>query len=138
MTSKATWHIELCENSVREWVQDKMLQVHHVAGKVDPADIFTKEMRNGAHFRHLCDLFMSCLSHFLQDSILAVHHESQRSPHTTTPAATSGCISSGSLGCLAVLTASSFYPNITNVSHLCSAGGYLLRHAHSIVPPDIF
>jgi hypothetical protein len=59
---------------------------------------------------------MSRLFHFLQDSILAVHHKSQRSPLTTTPAAASGCISSGSLGYLAVLTASSFFQNLTNVS----------------------
>jgi hypothetical protein len=138
MTSKAAQHIELRENSVRKWVQDKTLQVRHVVGKINPADIFKKEMRNGTHFRHLRDSFMSCLSHFLQDSILAVHRKSQRSPHTTTPAAASGCISSRSLGFLAVLTASSFFQNPTNVSHLCSAGRYLLRHAHSIVPTDIF
>ena len=50
MTSKAARHIELCENSVCEWVQDKSLAVRHVSGKLNPADIFTKEMRNGAHF----------------------------------------------------------------------------------------
>jgi hypothetical protein len=138
MTSKAAQHIELHENSVCEWVQDKTLQVCHVPGKVNPADIFTKEMRDGAHFCRLCDLFMSCLSHFLQDSILAVHHKSQCSPHTTTPAAASSYVSSRSLGYLAVFTASSFFQNLTNVSHLRSAGQYLLRRAHSIVPPDIF
>jgi hypothetical protein len=55
MTSKAARHIELRNNSVCEWVQDKTLNVKHVAGKVNPADIFTKEMRNGAHFRRLWD-----------------------------------------------------------------------------------
>jgi hypothetical protein len=109
MTSKAARHIELCENSVRKWVQDKMLHIRHVSGKVNPADIFMKEMRDGAHFRHPCNSFMSCLSHFLQDSILAVHHESQCSPHTVTPVAASGCASGRSLGYLAVLTASSFF-----------------------------
>jgi hypothetical protein len=50
MTSKAAWHIDLCENSIREWVQDKTIAVRHIAGKINPADIFTKEMRDGTHF----------------------------------------------------------------------------------------
>jgi hypothetical protein len=43
MTSKAARHIELRENSVCEFVQDKLVKVVHVAGKTNPADIFTKE-----------------------------------------------------------------------------------------------
>ena len=50
MTSKAARHIELRENLVREWVQDKSLAVRHVSGNINSADIFTKEMRDGAHF----------------------------------------------------------------------------------------
>jgi hypothetical protein len=42
--------IELRENLVREWVQDGTLKVLHVAGKINLADIFTKEMRDGTHF----------------------------------------------------------------------------------------
>ncbi len=53
LTSKAARHIELCKNSVCEWVRDKTLQVRHVSGKVNPANIFTKEMQDGAHFRRL-------------------------------------------------------------------------------------
>jgi hypothetical protein len=64
MTSKADRHIELCENSVREWVQDNTLNVVHVPGKVNPTDIFTNEMRDGVHFRSLRDSFMSRLSDF--------------------------------------------------------------------------
>jgi hypothetical protein len=43
-TSKAACHIELRENSVRECVQDMTIAVKHVAGKLNSADIFTKEM----------------------------------------------------------------------------------------------
>jgi hypothetical protein len=50
MTSKAAQHIEFCKNSVYGWVQDKMVSVKHVVGKVNPADIFTKEMQDGMHF----------------------------------------------------------------------------------------
>ena len=43
-------HMEMRENAVREWVQDASLKVLHVPGRINPADIFTKEMRDGAHF----------------------------------------------------------------------------------------
>ena len=49
-TTKQIWHIEMHENSVCEWVQDFLLRVLHPKGKINPADIFTKEMRDGAHF----------------------------------------------------------------------------------------
>ncbi len=88
MTSKSACHIELCRNSVCEWVQDNTLNVKHVSGKLNPADIFTKEMRNSAHFRQLRDSFMSCLSEFLNNLILAVHHAFQRSPNMVAPTAT--------------------------------------------------
>jgi hypothetical protein len=42
--------MELRENSVREWVENKILDVLHVSGRINPAYIFTKEMRDGAHF----------------------------------------------------------------------------------------
>jgi hypothetical protein len=53
LTSKAAWHIELRKSSVRKWVQDKTFQVCHVSGKLNPANIFTKEMHDGTHFQHL-------------------------------------------------------------------------------------
>ena len=64
MTLKAVRHIELRENSVREWVQDKSISVSHVAGKDNVSDIFTKEMRDVAHFCRLRDSFMSRLADF--------------------------------------------------------------------------
>ncbi len=80
MTSKAARHIELRENSIQEWVQDKTLNIVHVAGKVNPANIFTKEMKDGAHFCCLRDSFMLCLSDFVNDSLLYLHHACQQSP----------------------------------------------------------
>jgi hypothetical protein len=50
MTSKGNRHIELKENSVQEWVKDRTITVTHVAGKCNPSNIFTKEMRGGANF----------------------------------------------------------------------------------------
>jgi hypothetical protein len=72
MTSKAACHIKLCENLVREWVQDKTLKVLHVAGKTNLAYIFTKEMWDGMHFCWLRVSFMSCLSDFLSTLVLAI------------------------------------------------------------------
>ena len=80
MTSRAARHIELRENSVREWIQQsKLLSVKHVSGKLNPSDIFTKEMRDGTHFWRLRDSFMSRLSDFVNDSLLAVHHGDRKS-----------------------------------------------------------
>ena len=137
MTSKAARHIELGENSIREWVQDKTLQVEHVSGKINPADIFTKEMRDGTHFRRVGDSFMSRLSDFLSDSILAVHHASQRSPTLVTPAAAHVSACGGFLGYFSALGSSSFFRTLENISHLCSAGRHLLRQAHGFVPAHI-
>jgi hypothetical protein len=138
MTSKAARHIELRENSVHKWTQDKTLKVEHVSGKINPADVFTKEMRDGAHFRCLRDSFMSRLSTFLNDSILEVHHASQRSPYMVSPAAERVCASGGSSGYFSALLSSSFFCSLENISHLCSAGHHLLRQTHGFVPPDIF
>jgi hypothetical protein len=138
MTSKAARHIELRENSVREWVQDGTIEVEHVSGKINPADIFTKEMRDGAHFRRLRDSFMSRLSDFLNDSILTVHHASQRGPTTVSPAAAPGRATQNSSGYFAALSSSSFFRNLENISHLCSAGRHLLRRFHGFVPAHLF
>jgi hypothetical protein len=87
MTSKAAQHIELRENLIWEWVQDKTVKDVHVAGKTNPAKIFTKEIRDSMHFCQLCDSFMSCCSDFLSKSVLAVHHARQPFPQTVVPAA---------------------------------------------------
>ena len=69
VTMKNVRHMELRENSVREMVQDKSVNVLHVAGKCNPSDIFTKEMKDGAHFRRLRDSFMCRLGDFLRESL---------------------------------------------------------------------
>ncbi len=38
--------MEMWENAVHEWVQDSYLQVLHVPGRINPADIFTKEINH--------------------------------------------------------------------------------------------
>jgi hypothetical protein len=65
MTTKQIRHMKMCANAVHEWVQDSSLKALHVKGKTNPADIFTKEMRGGAHFQHLRDSFVCQLMDFL-------------------------------------------------------------------------
>ena len=65
--------MEMRENAVCEWVQDSYLQILHFPGWANTANIFTKEMRDGAHFWRLRDSFMCPLSDFLQQSLLDVH-----------------------------------------------------------------
>jgi len=50
MMTKGNHHIEQRENAVREWVADSTLTLLQVSGKTNIADIFTKEMCNGANF----------------------------------------------------------------------------------------
>ena len=69
-TTKGLRHMEQRENYVRELVQDGTLRVAHVAGKCNPSDIFTKEMKDGPHFRRLRDSFMSRSANFTS-SLLA-------------------------------------------------------------------
>jgi hypothetical protein len=136
MTSKEARHIELCENSIWGWVQDKTLNIVHVAGKVNPAKIFTKEMKDGAHFRRLRDSFMLRLSDFVNDSLLDLHHACQQSPKVT-PAAVLVSIASGCTSYMAALASNSFCRTLTNISHLCSAGWHLFWKHHCLIPSGL-
>jgi len=124
MTTKAARHIELSENSVREWIQSKLLTVKHVAGKINPSDIFTKEMRDGTHFCRLRDSFMSRLSDFVNVSLLAVHHIHQMA-HSNIPAAAHALLAAGPLSYFSALASSSFCRSLPAISHLSSAGRQL-------------
>ena len=57
-TTKGLRHIQMRENRVRENVVTKFVSILHVEGKKNIADIFTKEMKDVAHFVALRDLFM--------------------------------------------------------------------------------
>jgi len=62
-TMKGLRHIQMKENRVRENMQNHFVKICHVDGKTNLADIFTKEMRDTAHFVELKDLMLHpCLS----------------------------------------------------------------------------
>jgi hypothetical protein len=57
-TTKGLRHIQMRENLVRENVEKHLVTVAHVGGKVNMADLFTKEMKDTGHFVELHDLMM--------------------------------------------------------------------------------
>ncbi len=59
MTSKGNCHIELKENVMHEWVDKGAITVSHVSGKYNPADIFTKEMRDGCETLSCIEVWIS-------------------------------------------------------------------------------
>ena len=49
-TNKGTKHIDLRENYVRENHQGGTTKVTHISGKINTSDLFTKELKDAAHF----------------------------------------------------------------------------------------
>ena len=57
-TTKGLRHIQMKENRVRESILSNFVIIKHIDGKVNLADIFTKEMKDINHFVELRDLIM--------------------------------------------------------------------------------
>jgi len=57
-STKGLRHLNIRDCAVRDSIQAKEVTVHHIQGIINPADIFTKEMKDGLHFRTLRDSFM--------------------------------------------------------------------------------
>jgi hypothetical protein len=57
-TTKGLRHIQMCKNLVRENVENNFVQIKHIGGKVNIADLFTKEMKDTNHFVTLRNLMM--------------------------------------------------------------------------------
>ena len=58
LTTKGLRHIQIRENAVRESVQSNFIHVLHISGKVNLADLFTKEDKDAAHFIAMRDIIM--------------------------------------------------------------------------------
>jgi len=63
-TTKGLRHIQMKENRVRENIEKHFITVKHIEGKLNLADIFTKEIKDTNHFVTLRDRFMSARNHF--------------------------------------------------------------------------
>jgi hypothetical protein len=57
-TTKGLRHIQMRENMVREQVENNFVSIKHIGGKVNIADLYTKEMRDTTHFVQLRNLIM--------------------------------------------------------------------------------
>ena len=58
VTNKGTKHMNLKENYVREAHQLGLATVKHIPGVINASDLFTKELRDAAHFRRCRDSMM--------------------------------------------------------------------------------
>jgi len=63
-STKGMRHINLKDCAVRDSVQANEIDIHHIPGNINPSDIFTKEMRDGSHFRELRESFMMSVESF--------------------------------------------------------------------------
>ena len=63
-TTKGLHHIQMKENCVRENIASGFIEVCHVDGKTNLADLFTKEMKDTTHFVMLHDLMMCSRNSF--------------------------------------------------------------------------
>ena len=59
MTTKGLRHLQIRENAVRESVQNNFMLIKHIEGKVNLADIFTKEDRDALHYMTIRDLLVT-------------------------------------------------------------------------------
>ena len=50
MNTKGLRYVQIRENAVRESIQDEIIDVEHIGGKLNPSDIFTKEDKDIEHF----------------------------------------------------------------------------------------
>ena len=58
MTTKGLRYIQIRENAVRESVQSKFIEVRHIDGRINLADLFTKEDRDTKHFLSIQDILV--------------------------------------------------------------------------------
>ena len=62
MTTKGLRYIQIRENAVRESVQDKFIDLLHIEGKINIADLFTKEDKDSKHFISIRDILVQTIS----------------------------------------------------------------------------
>eukprot|EP00804_Cyclotella_cryptica_P021483 CCRYP_005804-RA/>CCRYP_005804-RA protein AED:0.39 eAED:0.32 QI:0/-1/0/1/-1/1/1/0/524 len=78
VTLKGTKHINLHENCVREAHQSGVVRVKHMPGVINASDLFTKELRDAAHFRRCRDSFMVSKSNFMRHQHCIPSHLADR------------------------------------------------------------
>jgi hypothetical protein len=66
VTLKGTKHINLHENCVCENHQNGTVAIKHIPVVINSSDLFTKELKDAAHFRRCRDSFMVSRANFLK------------------------------------------------------------------------
>eukprot|EP00804_Cyclotella_cryptica_P009045 CCRYP_003142-RA/>CCRYP_003142-RA protein AED:0.35 eAED:0.14 QI:0/0/0/1/1/1/2/0/1801 len=74
MTSKGTKHLNLHENCVREAHHSKIVNITHIPGVINTSDLFTKELKDAAHFHRCRDSMMVSRSNFLAHQHCVLSH----------------------------------------------------------------
>ena len=64
VTNKGTKHINLQENYVREAHHLGIARIKHIPGIINASNLFTKELKDGAHFRRCRDSMMVSRANF--------------------------------------------------------------------------
>ncbi len=137
MTLKAGLYIEFRKYLVHEWVQDKTVSVENIAGKLNPANIFTKEMLDGTHFCCLRNSLMSWLLDFFHTTLLETHHAHQWSQHSVAPSAAWVGLALGVPSYFSALAANSSCRAVTAMSHLSCTGQQYLIVFWGFIPLDL-
>ena len=131
LTNKGMKHINLRECKVREAVIDGDIRVLHIAGVINASDIFTKELKDAAHFRRCRDSMMVSKSNFLRfhhnvpehmTSHNNLPHYSIRSPDTASITSPSSNVGDNAV--------SSPLADITNVSKAQRTTDTVRRSVH--------
>ena len=63
-STKGMRHMNIRDCAIRDSLQASEIDICHIDGRVNPSDIFTKEMRDTAHFCTLRDSFMMSAERF--------------------------------------------------------------------------
>jgi hypothetical protein len=131
MMTKGNRHIKNKENYTQEWVTNSTISVSHVSGKCNVSNIFTKEMRNSANFRHLCNSFMCRSSNYLKGVLPKASNASQPSIQALAQSTTT--VPSTHLGILEVLATFSRLRVSSTLSCISYAGRHILS---KLAPPS--
>jgi hypothetical protein len=78
LTNKGTKHLNLHETAIRENMQNKTVKITHIPGKINASNLFTKELKDDAHFHRCRDTFMVSKANFLKHGHCVPAHLADR------------------------------------------------------------
>jgi hypothetical protein len=112
-TNKGTKHLNLRENYVRKLHQNGTTKVTHIPGVINASDLFTKELKDAAHFHRCRDSMMVSRANFDRRGHLMPSHRQKhddlpyytiRSPKTLEASRSPQLCRLSAAACASVLT----------------------------------